>query len=338
MFIVMRAKNRNRKMSRKKKRLLYFNINFDCNNNCVFCAAGSRETRSLRKRMSATQISRILKDFNVSAEDVVVINGGEPTVHPEITSILNAAASRGAFVYLFTNGVKFSDINFVYSIAETGVNRVAIPIYSHIGKVHDSLTRHKGSFIATVRGIRNLFAIKEQHDYPTEIELKTLICKRNLNHLPRIVNMVLQSFPRPDYFLFSSMYVSNAVTASKNNIVPRLSECSSVIRRSIDIAVAGGLYVCLYYIPLCILGDQKYAELCDKNRYRSDKEPDFYFDSSVPNGIVSMVSYAKGRNCINCSFDSRCDGIWDSYAKEFGFDDLHPIRIFANAGKDYEQQ
>jgi MoaA/NifB/PqqE/SkfB family radical SAM enzyme len=288
--------------------------------------------------MSASQISRIFKDFNVGAKDTVVINGGEPTVHPEIISILNAAASRGAFVYLFTNGVKLSDVNFAYSIVETGVNRVAIPIYSHIGKIHDSLTQHKGSFLATVLGIQNLFSIKVQHDYPIEIELKTLMCKKNLNHLPQIVNMVLRSFPRPDYFLFSSMHVSNAVTLSKNEIVPRLSECSSVIRRSIDIAVAGGLYVCLYYIPLCILGDQKYAELCDKNRYRSDKEPDFYFDSSVPNGIVNMVSYAKGRNCINCSFDSRCDGIWDSYAKEFGLNDLYPISFFANARKDFKQQ
>ena len=333
-----RKQNGNRKMSEKKKRVFYFNINFDCNNDCVFCAAGSRETRSLRKRMSASQISRILKDFNVGAKDTVVINGGEPTVHPEIISILNDAISRRAFVYLFTNGVKFSDVNFAYSIVETGVNRVAIPIYSHIGKIHDSLTQHKGSFLATVLGIQNLFSIKEQHDYPIEIELKTLICKRNLNHLPRIVNMVLQSFPRPDYFLFSSIHVSNAVTASKNDIVPKFSKCASVIRRSIDIAVAAGLYVCLYYIPLCILEDQKYAELCDKNRYRSDKEPDFYFDSSVPNGVINMVSCAKGKNCINCSFDSRCDGIWASYAKEFGFDDLHPISMFANAGKDYERQ
>jgi sulfatase maturation enzyme AslB (radical SAM superfamily) len=322
-----RRDNSNRKMLEGNKRLFYFNINFDCNNNCIFCAAGSKETRALRKRMSLAQISRILNDFNVGAKDTVVINGGEPTVHPEITSILSAATSRDAFVYLFTNGIKFSDINFVYLIAETGVNRVAIPIYSHIGKVHDSLTRHKGSFIATINGIRNLFAIKEQHGYPIEIELKTLICKRNLGHLPHIVNLVLQSLPQPDYFLISSMHISNAIGSSKNSIVPRLSSCASIIRQSVDIAVAAGLYVCLYYIPLCILGDQKYAEICDKNRYRSDKEPDFYFDSSVPNGITNMVNYAKGRNCINCCFNSRCDGIWDSYAREFGFDDLHPISI-----------
>jgi len=320
-----RTQKGNRKMSEKKKRLFYFNINFDCNNDCVFCAAGSRETRFLRKRMSASQISRILEDFNVGAKDTVVINGGEPTVHPEIISILNTAISRRAFVYLFTNGVKFSDVNFAYSIVETGVNRVAIPIYSYIGKIHDSLTRHKGSFLATALGIQNLFSIKEQHNYPIEIELKTLMCKRNLNHLPQIVNIVLQSFPLPDYFLFSSMYVSNAVTTSKNDIVPRLSDCASFLRRSIDIAVTAGLYVCLYYIPLCILRDPKYAVLCSKDRYRSDKDPDFYFDSSVPHGIQIKSESAKGENCSKCSFDFSCDGIWRSYADRFGFDDLCPI-------------
>jgi len=288
--------------------------------------------------MKASQISKILDKLNVGARDIVVINGGEPTVHPEIISILEDASSREAFVYLFSNGLKLSDINFAYSVVEAGVRRIAIPIYSHIAKTHDFLTRHKGSFANTIEGINNLFSIKEQNRHPLEIELKTLACLLNMNHLPQVVSMIIERFPRPDCFLLSSMYVSDAVFSSTHAIVPKLSRCASVLRQSIDIAVTADLYVCLYYIPLCILGDQKYAELCDKTRYRSDKEPDFYFDSSVPNGIVNMVSYAKGRNCINCSFDSRCDGIWDSYAKEFGFDDLHPIRIFANVGKDYEQQ
>ena len=319
------TQNRNRKMSEKKKRLFYFNINFDCNNDCVFCAAGSRETRSLRKRISATQISRILKDFNVGAKDTVVINGGEPTVHPEIISILEDASSRGAFVYLFSNGLKLSDINFAHSVVEAGISRIAIPIYSHIAKTHDLLTRHKGSFANTTRGIKNLFSIKEQNRYPLEIELKTLMCLLNMNHLPQIVRMIIEKFPHPDYFLLSSMYVSDAVFSSMHAIVPRLSRCTSVLRQSIDIAVAAGLNVCLYYIPLCVLKDQKYAVLCSKDRYRSDKDPDFYFDSSVPHGIKLKTDSAKGENCSKCSFDSGCDGIWRSYADKFGFDDLCPI-------------
>lgn len=309
----------------KKKRLFYFNINFDCNNDCVFCAAGSRETRSLRNRMSATQISRILKDFNVGAKDTVVINGGEPTVHPEIISILNAAISRRAFVYLFTNGVKFSDVNFAYSIVEAGVSRIAIPIYSHIAKTHDLLTRHKGSFADTVGGINNLFSIKEQNRYPLEIELKTLVCLVNMNHLPHVVRMIIEKFPQPDYFLLSSMYVSDAVFSSMDAIVPRLSRCACSLRQSIDIGVAAGLNVCLYYIPLCVLKDQKYAVLCSKDRYRSDKDPDLYFDSSVPHGIQIETASAKGENCSKCRFDFSCDGIWRSYADKFGFDDLCPM-------------
>lgn len=275
--------------------------------------------------MKASQISRILNKLNVDARDIVVINGGEPTVHPEIISILEDASSRGAFVYLFTNGLKLSDINFAYSVVEAGVSRIAIPIYSHIAKTHDLLTRHKGSFADTIGGTNNLFSIKKQNRYPLEIELKTLVCLVNMNHLPQVVGLIIEKFPQPDYFLLSSMYVSDAVFSSMHAVVPRLSRCTSVLRQSIDIAVAGGIDVCLYYIPLCILKDQKYAILCNKDRYRSDKDPDFYFDSSVPHGIQLDTDSAKGENCFRCSFDSSCDGIWRSYAKEFGFDDLCPI-------------
>jgi len=312
-------------LSKRQDRLLYFNMNYNCNNNCIFCAAGSKQTRAHRKEMKASQISKILNKLNVGARDVVVINGGEPTVHPEIISILEDASSRGAFVYLFSNGLKLSDINFAYSVVETGVGRIAIPIYSHIAQTHDFLTCHKGSFADTIRGINNLFSIKEQNRYPLEIELKTLVCLVNMSHLPQVVGLIIEKFPQPDYFLLSSMYVSDAVFSSVHAIVPRLSRCASVLRQSIDIAVAAGLDVCLYYIPLCVLKDQKYAVFCRKDNYRSDKDPDLYFDSSVPHGIQLDTDSAKGENCFRCSFDSSCDGIWRSYAKEFGFDDLCPI-------------
>lgn len=311
-------------LAKRQGRLLYFNITYDCNSNCIFCAAGSKQTRARRKEMEASQISRILDKWSARG-DIVVINGGEPTVHPEIISILEDASSRGAFVYLFSNGLKLSDINFAHSIVEAGISRIAIPIYSHLAKTHDLLTRHKGSFANTTKGIKNLFSIKEQNKYPLEIELKTLVCLPNMNHLPQIVRMIIEKFPQPDYFLLSSMYVSDAVSSSMHTIVPRLSRCTSVLRQSIDIAVAAGLNVCLYYIPLCVLKDQKYAVLCNKVRYRSDKDPDFYFDSSVPHGIKLKTDSAKGENCSKCSFDSSCDGLWKSYADKFGFDDLCPI-------------
>lgn len=309
----------------KQDKLLYFNISYDCNNNCVFCAAGSKRSRANRKDLNASQISGALDKCNVGLGDVVVINGGEPTVHPEIISILEDASSRGAFIYLFSNGLKFSEMDFAYSIAEAGVNRVAVPIYSYIPRIHDLLTRHKGSFEYTMKGIDNLFSIREQNRYPLEIELKTLASTVNIGHLPDIVRMVVRRFPLTDYFLFSSMYVSDAVFSSMHKIVPRLSRCSSVLRQSIDIAVAGRIDACLYYIPLCILKDQKYAIFCNKDRYRSDKDPDFYFDSGVPHGIQLDNNSAKGEKCPRCSFDSHCDGIWRSYAQEFGFDDLCPM-------------
>jgi organic radical activating enzyme len=315
-------------MSRIEGRLLYFNIDYDCNNDCVFCAAGSRKTRTNRREMKASQISKALDRRNVGSGDIVVVNGGEPTVHPEIIPILEDASSRGSFVYLFSNGLKFSEANFAYSIVAAGVNRIAIPIYSHIADTHDLITRHKGSFADTIRGINNLFSIREQTRHQLEIELKSLVSMVNINHLPYVARMVVERFPETDHFLLSSMYVSDAVISSMPAVVPRLSRCTSVLRKSIDIAVSGGIDVCLYYIPLCILKDPKYAILCNKDKYRSDKDPDVYFDSSVPHGIRLDTDSAKGENCFRCSFDSNCDGIWRSYAKEFGFEDLCPIALY----------
>ena len=67
--------------------IYYYNINYYCNNDCKFCFSSSTGNNKYSVSM-ATIISEL--STIVRQDDTVVLNGGEPTIHPEFYDILNA--------------------------------------------------------------------------------------------------------------------------------------------------------------------------------------------------------------------------------------------------------
>lgn len=84
-------------------------INDRCNLTCPICYAGSGVHRT--EQRSLAEVERML-DGVVRAEerpDVVQISGGEPTIHPELFAILDAAKARPIrHLMLNTNGVRLA--------------------------------------------------------------------------------------------------------------------------------------------------------------------------------------------------------------------------------------
>ena len=93
----------------------------NCNLQCPTCFTDSPSIGSL----SLQQVEDILDNFVRSEGDpeVVQFSGGEPTIHPEILEMLEAAKRRGIkYVMLNSNGVRISrDLAFVEELARIGV-------------------------------------------------------------------------------------------------------------------------------------------------------------------------------------------------------------------------
>lgn len=91
-----------------------------CNLKCPTCFTDSPSGGSL----SLHQVEQILDNFVESEGDpeVVQFSGGEPTVHPDILMMLQAAKERGIkYVMLNTNGVRIAaDPDFVKELSKIG--------------------------------------------------------------------------------------------------------------------------------------------------------------------------------------------------------------------------
>ena len=78
-----------------------------CNQRCPYCYAGSMlDGASPRKRhMTFGDFKKVLRFFEKSGYGYCRFEGGEPTLHPRFSDLLDYAVGRGFRIQLFTNGL-----------------------------------------------------------------------------------------------------------------------------------------------------------------------------------------------------------------------------------------
>src|SRR3990172_6447646 len=73
-----------------------------CNLKCPYCGASNQGASS---SLPAAQIAEMFQQFAQCGVFEVRLTGGEPTLHPEFSKIVDAAARIGLFVSVNSNGV-----------------------------------------------------------------------------------------------------------------------------------------------------------------------------------------------------------------------------------------
>ncbi len=92
----------------------------NCNLRCPVCFAGSGPERAVHKPLAMVLAMLDAVVANEGAPDVVQLSGGEPTLHPDFFSILEAARQRPIrHLMLNTNGIRIAqDREFAARLAE----------------------------------------------------------------------------------------------------------------------------------------------------------------------------------------------------------------------------
>ena len=125
--------------------IYYFNINYACNNKCIFCAADI-SGQTIGEEISINNFKKILEERNVAKGDTVIINGGEPTIHKDFFLFLEEINKRSAKIDLFTNGIKLCDENFAKQVLKFEPLLIRIPVFGKNASSHDMLTGKIGNF------------------------------------------------------------------------------------------------------------------------------------------------------------------------------------------------
>ena len=148
-------------------------LTFRCNHLCTFCY----NSPTGRREMTTPEIFDALRkiaDFGVL---YLTLTGGEALCHKDFFKIADETRRLGMALRLYTNGYLIADSAMAKRIAALKPVEVEISIHGARPETHEALTRIKGSFDKTVRGIENL--VKEG----IRVGLKTPITKLNQNEL-----------------------------------------------------------------------------------------------------------------------------------------------------------
>jgi len=148
-------------------------ITYRCNHLCTFCynsPSGARE-------MTTEQIFEALRkiaDFGVL---YTTLTGGEALCHKDFFKIAAEVRRLGMALRIYSNGYLLADRKVVRRVRELNPLEIEISLHGARPESHDALTRIKGSFERTLKGVRNLV------DAGLKVMLKTPITRLNQDEL-----------------------------------------------------------------------------------------------------------------------------------------------------------
>ncbi len=291
---------------------------YQCNNRCRFCI--DSEKRDFPAKTTA-EIKKEMLEARKRGATYLELIGGETTIRPDAIELVRHAKNRGfATIMMATNGRMFSYFKFAEKIIGAGLNSLVFSIHGHNAKLHDSLTRVRGSFREFLAGLENVKKLGLNN-----IGSNTTIVKQNYRYLPKIGKFIFDLGIRNAEFIFVDPSVG-AAHLDFHGYVPKISAAAPHIQKCLDIGKSRAHHWHIRYVPLCHFRNylNQISELDEVKMFKSEHlAPDFRnFD--VENSR-RLVGRAKAKRCRKCLYDKDCEGIWKEYIRNYGDKELKPI-------------
>lgn len=286
---------------------------YDCNCNCVFCVIGDKlftGDRSTRECLAELRASR-------ATCDSVVFTGAEVTIRDDFFMLVAAAKKLGyRTIQIQTNGRMLAYPAFAERAVAVGANEFSPSIHGPTAKIHDALTRARGSFEQVVACIDNLVALGQR------VVTNTVITPHNAAQLPALAQMLVDrgvaqyqlAFPHP---------TGHAATLF-DRVVPKMSAVAPHVHEALAIGIAAGVSCMAEAMPFCMMSGYE-AQVAELHIPPTEIVYDGYV---VPDYGEDRMARGKRRfsQCATCRWEPLCEGPWREYPERLGDDEFVPVQ------------
>ena len=293
------------------KKMHYFNINYNCDSNCLFCAANVGLINYKEYTMTAEMVEKQLLKDNVQKEDYVMISGGEPSISPYFWDILDVCKKYNCHIELTTNGHIFSDVNLAKKLSDYYSINVQIPVFG-LEKQHDYLTGCNGGFQKTLQALNNFYILVRDNIF--SVSVKFLLCKATVEGNKSAYKMLQDKYGDKFYYYLNALLVSEK---AKNNSEEILEPYTVTLNRLGDFVEYDNIIVDT--IPLCLLSEKKRNMVLARRDFDFEKT---YSDARKADEIIQNYLDDK---CKICMVEKYCDKFLPSYISYFGDDEINPL-------------
>lgn len=290
-------------------------IGFYCNNKCEFCVQGNK--RKLVQAKDIGLLEKNLKDSFAKGFRGVVFTGGEPTMHLKFLEIVALAKKIGyEVIQIQTNGRMFAYRDFCIKTIQAGANEFSPAVHGPNAKIHDELTRAKGSFDQTAAGIKNLKSLGQR------VLINSVITSKNYRYLPDTARLLVGL--DVDQFQFAYIHIAGTAAENSDWIAPKKSVILPYLHKALKIGLDAGKKAYTEAIPYCLMEG---FEQCISERIIPDSsvyDIDYYIEDY--GNYRKNSGKAKGPNCIKCKYDKVCEGPWKEYPGIYGWNEFKPVK------------
>lgn len=169
---------------------LYLTITRECNLRCRQCHFWAYTDPP--DRLSLSEFKDVIDQFyKINRSGIVVINGGEPTIHrEEFFEISKYLREMNIVSTCVTNGYGFDDL-MISEMIRIGPRYITVSLDSHLEDIHNRLRGLSDAFVSTVETIKRLVEYRKgSKDSMVGITVSSIIFDENVEYLPQYIEFV----------------------------------------------------------------------------------------------------------------------------------------------------
>ncbi len=286
---------------------LYYVLTARCNQVCSICPRGNKKRdKDVAPDISIQALKKVLDENNITD---ITVSGGEPTLYPDLRSVIKMLDNNHINTAILSNSMKFSDIEFTRSIfsdvSDKSLFGVVTAIHSLNKLLHDEVTHVRGSFEKSVEGLNNLLTLG------IDVSVKCIINKRNLHEIENYTAWVKDNIKSRVGLIFCGMdYVG-----IKPELIPNYQydtlELKVCLERALDNALEiwgedAYKLVSVGELPLCSTDPYYWKFFRPASNARH-----YYMDARSSKNIESQKDYGRySSKCRRCKVYNYCNGVW----------------------------
>lgn len=310
-----------------------------CNNSCMFCVDNDQHGPGLFKKFENEIIYKILRD-NRSFKKVCFGGGGEPTLSPNLINYIKYAREQGyQEIAVVSNGRQYRDVKYCLDLIQAGVREFTVSIHGHSSIIHDTLTRHPGSFAQTVDGLRNFSRIRQS--LPIRVNISHVVNRVNYRFLDRFFEFVAQ-------YLVDIVILNTVQPRGDNmeeNFLVLMPQYKEVARKIENIFFKKSellksklspfeWFVSIVEMPVCVskrlfflagFGKIRLIRSTKNYEVRAQEESSREYTLLAARRNTNVSLKEKSDKCLECQYNCVCEGVFSNYVKHFGWSEFVPI-------------
>lgn len=220
-----------------------------CNLRCYFCYFLNRISNahhpehpfmSLEK---CKDVCRILREFygNTSID----IQGGEPTIHPDILELIRYCREIGLVPTLITNGLQLAKPGELEKFRDAGVRDFLVS-YHGIGDVHDEVVCKKGAYEKMDAAVRRMAELG------IPFRFNCTMSKPVVPLLPGIARKAVEYGAAAVNYIAFNPFEDQEMGIRTHENVARYSDIKPKLAEALDILEEAGIEANVRYLPLCM--------------------------------------------------------------------------------------